>query len=324
MDTLPSLPALRAFDAVARWMSVKRAAEELGVTPSAVSHQIARLETELGVRLFHRSNRRLLLTDTGEIYRDRVSRAFRDLRDASREVTERGAADFLVLTAPPSFAEIWLLPRLSRFLTAHPDIDLRIEATSRPVDLLRDPVDASIRYGREDWPGCEIIPLVEERLTVLCAPGLISDDTPLTSPEDLRHHTLIHSDQRLTGWPEWLRTLNMGKVKGARNLRFSQSAHSLRATVDGLGVALESKAMAADLLAAGLLCEPFPDLGPVPAGAFYDLVIPKDRAEHPKTLALKAWLIAESQNSERSPSRNGIHPQSGAAPQSPRDPDATV
>lgn len=191
---------------------------------------------------FHRSTRRLLLTDTGEIYRDRIARACRDLREASQEVTEPGASDFLVLTTPPSFAEIWRLPWLSRFLTAYPGIDLRVEATSRPINLRRDPVDASIRYGHEDWPGCDTVPLVEERLTVFCAPGLITGSASLTSPEDLRHHTLIHSDQRLISWSDWLTAIDMTRVKGARNLRFSQSAHSLRAAVDGLSAVQDRRA----------------------------------------------------------------------------------
>lgn len=291
LPTLPPLAALRAFEATARRMSVQDAAEELRVTPSAVSHRLRGLEGALGVKLFHRLNRRLVLTDAGSVYLSRVAPAFDALRAATAEVAERRTSDSLTLTAPPSFAEIWLLPRLGRFLAAHSDIELRIEASSRAVDFAREPVDASIRYGRGDWPGLLSRRLVEERLVVVGAPALLVGPVPLRRPADLAGHTLIHSDQRLTSWTAWLRDHGHGEIRGARNLRFSQSALSLRAAADGLGVALESRVMAADYLAAGTLVEPFSDLAPADDGAAYHLVMPADRAALPKVRALEAWLV---------------------------------
>lgn len=294
MPDLPPLPALSAFEATARRLSVRDAAEELSVTPSAVSHRLRNLEAALGVKLFHRLNRRLMLTDAGSVYLSRVGPAFEALRAATAEIAERGGADSLTLTAPPSFAEIWLLPRLGRFLAAHPDIDLRVEASSRAVDFAREPVDASIRYGRGNWPGLIARKLIEERLVAVCAPALRSGAPGLSHPTELTGHTLIHSDQRLTSWTAWLRSHGHGAVRGARNLRFSQSAHSLRAAADGLGVALESRVMAAAYLAAGTLVEPFPDLAPADDGSAYHLVTPPDRAILPKVRALEAWLATEA------------------------------
>lgn len=297
MSSLPPLPplaALCAFEATARRLSVQDAAEELRVTPSAVSHRLRNLEGALGVKLFHRLNRRLVLSDAGAVYLSRVAPAFDALRAATAEIAERRTSDSLTLTAPPSFAEIWLLPRLGRFLAAHPDIELRIEASSRAVDFAREPVDASIRYGRGDWPGLLARRLVEERLVAVCAPALRTGRPPLASPADLAGHTLIHSDQRLTSWTTWLKDRGHGEVRATRNLRFSQSAHSLRAAADGLGVALESRVMAANYLAAGTLVEPFADLAPADDGTAYHLVTPPDRASLPKVRALEAWLLSEA------------------------------
>lgn len=294
MPDLPPLPALRAFEAVARRSSVRDAAEELRITPSAVSHRLRALESAIGVKLFHRRNRGLALTDAGSVYLSRVAPAFEALRAATAEIAGRSSADTLAITAPPSFAEIWLLPRLGRFLGAHAGIDLRIEASSRPVDFGREPVDASIRYGRGDWPGLVARKLIDERLVPVCAPGLARGPLPLAGPADLSRHTLIHSDQRLTSWTAWLRGHGCGEVRAARSLRFSQSAHSLRAAADGLGVALESRAMAAEYLAAGALVEPFAALAPADDGSAYHLVTTPDRAVLPKVRALDAWLAAEA------------------------------
>ena len=216
------------------------------------------------------------------------------MRAATAEIAARGSADSLAITAPPSFAEIWLLPRLGRFLAAHPDIDLRIEASSRPVDFAREPVDASIRYGRGDWPGLVARRLIQERLVPVCAPSLLSGEIGLATPADLERHTLIHSDQRLTSWTAWLRSHGYGDVRAARSLRFSQSAHSLRAAADGLGVALESRAMAAAHLEAGTLVEPFSSLAPADDGSAYHLVTSPDRALLPTVRALDGWLAAEA------------------------------
>ena len=291
---LPPLAALRAFEATARRMSVRDAAEQLGVSASAVSHRLRKLERAIGVKLFHRLNRRLVLTDAGSVYLSRIAPAFDAVRAATAEIAERGAARSVTLTAPPSFAEIWLLPRLGRFLKAHPDIDLRVEASSRAVDFAREPVDASIRYGRGNWPGLVARVLVEERLVAVCAPPLPTGQAPPATPTELAGLTLIHSDQRLTSWPAWLRANGYGSVRAARNLRFSQSAHSLRAAADGLGVALEARVMAAEYLASGALVEPFADLAPADDGSAYHLVTAPDRAVLPAVVALEAWLVAEA------------------------------
>lgn len=291
---LPPFAALRAFEAVARTTSVKAAAQELHVTASAISHQIQHLESDLGLKLFHRVNRRLLLTDAGEVYRSKVQPAFEALRQATAEMSARSSADAVTLTTPPSFAEIWLLPRLGRFLAAYPDIDLRVEATRRPAEYLDIPFDAAIRYGHGPWAGLQSNRLVEEHLVVLCAPMLLHGAAPLHTPADLVRHTLIHSEQRLTGWSAWLRGRGHGTVRGTRNIRFSQSAHSLRAAAHGLGVVLENRAMAIQYCATGQLVEPFAGLESVSDGAGYHLLVRPDRAELPRVRALAQWLMTEA------------------------------
>jgi len=291
---MPPFAALRAFEAVARTASVKAAALELHVTASAVSHQIQNLESDLGLRLFHRLNRRLVLTDAGEVYRSRVQPAFEALRQATAEMSARSSADSVMLTAPPSFVELWLLPRLGRFLAAHPDIDLRVEATLWQAKYLEGPFDAAIRYGHGPWTGVQTTPLVDENLIVLCAPALLRRGPALRTPADLARHTLIHSEQRLTGWSAWLRSCGYGSVRGARNIRFSQSAHSLHAAVRGYGIALENRAMVAQHCATGSLIELFSDLEPANEGAGYHLMVRPDRADLPRVRALSEWLIAEA------------------------------
>ncbi|MGE4220701.1 MAG: transcriptional regulator GcvA, partial [Alphaproteobacteria bacterium] len=285
--------SLRAFEAVARSASVKAAALELHVTASAVSHQIQNLESDLGLRLFHRVNRRLVLTDAGEVYRSKVQPAFAALRQATAEMSARSSADAVTLATPPSFAERWLLPRLGRFLAAHPDVDLRVEATRRPAEYLDVPFDAVVRYGHGPWTGLPSRRLVGEHLVVLCAPGLLRGNG-LREPADLARHTLIHSEQRLTGWSDWLRSRGLAAVKGTRNIRFSQSTHSLRAAAHGFGVVLENRMMAAEYCASGQLVEPFPELEPVDDGAAYYLTVRPDRADLPRVHALAQWLLAEA------------------------------
>jgi LysR family glycine cleavage system transcriptional activator len=292
-STLPPLPALRSFEAAARLMSFKQASDELHVTPSAISHQIEKLERTLGVRLFHRLNRRLMLTDAGSAYIAKIGPAFDTIRSATDDISTRGATDTVTLTAPPSFAELWLLPRIGNFLASFPDIDLRVEATLRLVDFAKEPIDASIRYGTGHWPGVRSNRLVVEKLVPLCSPGLAAGDSPLRSPDDLSNHILIHSEQRLTSWSTWLRAAGFESVRPRRNIRFSQSGHSLKAAANGLGVILESEAMAREHLEAGELIVPFDPPSVDTAEAAYYVVTAPGETLPPKLQALESWLFQE-------------------------------
>ena len=194
--SLPPLTALRAFEAAARHKSFKVAAEELHVTPSAVSHAVAALEEFLGVKLFHRRVRRLLLTDAGGAYLAPLTRAFDAISAATREISARNRADLVTLASMPTFARVWLMPRLKAFLAAHSDVDLRVRAAVDFTEMVAEDVDAAIVYGRGDWPGFVVDRLVEERMVPLCSPALRDGAPPLHAPAHLaRPYPDPHRDQ---------------------------------------------------------------------------------------------------------------------------------
>lgn len=296
--TLPPLIALRSFESAARHLSFKDAAEELSVTPSAVSHQIHNLETFLGVRLFHRMNRALRLTGAGESYVTKVRLAFDQIEQATRDLAAISGTDVLTLTAPPSLTATWLVPRLKSFRDQFPDIDIRVKGTMDDVDYARENVDASIRYGYGDWQGVEVEHLSTERMLVLCSPSLLKGAAPMQVPEDVLSHPLIHSECRLTGWGDWLRAAGVPVQESPGGFRFTHSAHSLRAAADGLGVALENDLMAADYLAEGVLVAPFAANVKVQRPAGYYFVCPADNLQVPKIRAVRDWLREEFRTSD--------------------------
>ncbi|SBW07954.1 Glycine cleavage system transcriptional activator [uncultured Alphaproteobacteria bacterium] len=291
--TLPPLVALRSFESAARHLSFKDAAEELSVTPSAVSHQIHNLETFLGVRLFHRMNRALRLSGAGEAYVLKVRMAFDQIEQATRDLTSAAEADVLTLSAPPSLTATWLVPRLKGFRERFPSFDVRVKGTMDDIDYGRDTVDASIRYGYGDWQGVEVEHLSTERMLVLCSPALLRGGVPLERPEDVLRHPLIHSECRLTSWNDWLRAAGVPDAETPGGFRFTHSAHSLRAAADGLGIALENDLMAADYLADGNLVVPFVVDFVVPRPAGYYFVCPTENLLQPKIQAVRAWVRAE-------------------------------
>src|SRR5215475_2878240 len=189
---LPSLNGLRAFEAAARHLSFTQAAAELNVTQTAISHQIRRLEEDLGLRLFIRKNRALALTAKAKDYLPGVRAAFNDLRLATDRLMRKDNDNVLTISTLASLAAKWLLPRLTPFQEAHPGIDVRITTSTSLVDFQRDNVDAAIRYGRGKWPGVRADWLMADELFPVCSPSLLRGEKPLRCPEDLAHHTLLH------------------------------------------------------------------------------------------------------------------------------------
>ena len=189
---LPPLNALRVFDAAARHLSFTRAADELFVTQAAVSHQIKSLEDFLGLKLFRRRNRSLLLTEEGQSYFQDIKEIFSQLTEATRKLQARSAKGALTVSLLPSFAIQWLVPRLTSFNSAYPGIDVRIQAVDRQEDKLADDVDVAIFYGRGNWPGLRVEKLYAEYLLPVCSPLLLTGDKALKTPADLAQHTLLH------------------------------------------------------------------------------------------------------------------------------------
>ena len=288
---LPPLNALRAFEAAARHLSFTRAASELHVTQTAISHQIRALEERLGVRLFRRLPRGLLLTEEAQRYLPPIRDAFDQIALATERLTTVGASTTLTVSVLPSFATKWLVPRLGRFRAAHPDLDLRISASSQLVDFARDDVDVGIRMGRGVYPGLRVERLLGESLVPVCSPQLLEGAPPLRRPEDLRHHLLLH-DEDYAGWELWLGLAGVDGVDARRGPIFTDSGMVVQAAAEGQGVALARRLLAAGDLAAGRLMQPF-DVS-IPHDLAYYLVCPEATAEQPKIAAFRSWLMAEA------------------------------
>lgn len=288
-----SLKAIQAFEAAARLSSFALAADELFVTPSAVSHQIKLLEEQIGVRLFHRVHRSVVLTDAGRRYAEEISGAFARIDAATRDVGRSAKSDILTIHATPSIATQWLMPRLARFSALNPDIDVRLNASAVPADLVTEAVDIDIRYGasRLQPAGTMVLPFPTETIVPLCAPQLAYGPHPIRSPHDLCHHPLIHSELCLVGWRDWLRAHRKVKLDITRGLRFDRSFMAISAAVDGLGVCLESLLLVERELDTGKLVAPLGREGMKVSG--YTLNLLKSRAELPKIRAFQDWLFAE-------------------------------
>jgi LysR family transcriptional regulator, glycine cleavage system transcriptional activator len=289
---LPPLNALRAFEAAARHLSFTRAADELHVTQTAISHQIRGLEERLGVRLFRRLPRGLLLTEEAQRYLPPVRDAFDRIAAATEQLGAGSSGGRLTVSVLPSFAAKWLVPRLGRFRVAHPDLDLRISASSQLVDFARDDVDVAIRMGRGRYPGLRVDRLFGESMVPVCAPELLTGPQPLRRPEDLRHHVLLHDDDH-TGWQLWLELAGVKGVDPRRGPIFTDSAMVVQAAAEGQGVAIARRVLAAADLAAGRLVQPFEVS--VPHDLAYYLVSPEATAEQPRIKAFRAWLLTEAE-----------------------------
>src|ERR1700756_5633716 len=293
---LPSLNGLRAFEAAARHLSFTNAASELNVTQTAISHQIRRLEEELGVRLFVRQNRALSLTPEAREYLPGIRAAFNDLRLATDRLLRQDNDHVLTVSTLASLAAKWLLPRLSAFQEAHPGIDVRITTSTALVDFKSGDVDAAIRYGRGHWPGLRADWLMADELFPVCSPALLEGSKGLKCPQDLAHHTLLHSSGGYDDdWRLWLTAAGLPTdISKQRGLSFDLILMTVQAAIDGLGVALGRTTYVQDDIAKGRLVGAVKMALPVDAG-FY-LVSPEAKADPPKLAAFRKWLKASVQN----------------------------
>lgn len=288
---LPSLNGLRAFEAAARHLSFTLAAQELNVTQTAISHQIRRLEEELGIKLFIRQSRSLALTPEATDYLPGIRAAFQDLRTATDRLLRNGNDRMLTISTLTSFAVKWLLPRLAPFQEKHPDIDVRITTSTELVDFRRGAVDAAIRYGRGQWPGLRAEWLMTDQMFPVCSPALLEGKNGLKKPEDLARFTLLHTTGYSDDWRFWLTAAGL-PTDIAKNpgLTFDLSFMTIQAAVDGIGVAIGHTAFVQDDIAKGRLVAPFDVTLPEDAGYYF--VTPHEKAALPKVTAFRDWLIA--------------------------------
>lgn len=295
---IPPLNALRAFEAAARHSSFVAAAAELCVTPAAISHQIKGLEDYLGVLLFRRLKRRVMLTDQGQLILPELKQAFALIERAMANLAREGQREVLTVSATPAFTAKWLLPRIHLFRERHPEIDVRLDASHELKDLERGQVDVAIRFGSGGYPGLECKPLrpgAQESVFPVCSPLLLSGEHPLRQPADLRYHTLLHDDSikdesTLPNWQIWLSAAQAESVPAHRGLRFNNSVLAIDAAINGQGVALSCGFVVADDLAAGRLVRPF-DI-PCKLDYNYFVVFPRNPRTSGKVEKFHRWLLA--------------------------------
>lgn len=302
---LPPLSALRAFEAAARLGSFRDAAAELGVTPSAVSHQVKALEDWLGAAVFARSVRAVRLTELGAALARETGGAFDALAESAAQAKAAGADTRLRVSALPLFTNVWLVPRLARFAQAHPHVALEIETTNRVVDLHRDDVDVAIRNVFAPTTGLAARKLLDLHAVPLCAPALAAT---LKTPADLARATLIHISARRAGWDEWLAAAGVGDLKPAGNLSFDTIPSALEAATQGRGVLLGLAPLIWDAPGVAGLAPLF-DLPPLSAGTYF-IVHRRDDRARVVVRAFVDWVSAEMRADARRLSR--LAPQRAA------------
>lgn len=296
---LPPLKSLLAFEAAGRLESFLAAAEELNVTPSAISHQIRLLEDFAGTALFRRGVRQVALTAAGRAALPAVRRGFDEFQAALAAVGRHRSAQPLIVSVVPSLAVKWLIPRLDRFPGA---ARVHLVATRERADLLAGEADIAIRFGMGDYPGLDVVRLFDETVTPICAPKWLKGRRALKTPKDLARVPLLHDDAvnfdpLAPDWKSWLAAAGHPGISADRGQRFASSEHVLEAAIAGAGVALGRRSLAADDIAAGRLVAPF-DLTLLLQPAFYLLTAP-DRTAAPEIAPFRAWLLKEAARFKR-------------------------
>ena len=300
LGRLPPLNALRAFVAAARHLSFSRAAEELFVTPAAVSQQVKLLEDHLGHVLFRRTNRALLLTDEGQALLPGLAEAFALMHHALASLETLDDTGVLTVSMAPSFAAKWLVPRLESFQSLHPDIDVRVTASMNLVAFADDGVDCAIRYGLGQYPGLVVDKLLDESVVPVCSPALRGMGAP---PDLLRDVTLLHDDSpeqdaSCPTWRMWLKAAGIDGVDAGRGLHFNQASLVLEAAIAGRGAALAKVQLAGEDLRSGRLVRLFDVSQPVAFGYYF--VCPPAKAAQRKVALFRDWIIAEAQGARDS------------------------
>ncbi len=298
---LPSLNALRAFEAVAQHLSFARAAEDLHVTKAAVAQQVRLLEAEIGAPLVRRAGRGLTLTDAGQAGLRDLKEGFARLAASARRMRETRGRDLIVISAGASFAATWLVRRIGRFKQEHPEIDVLLDAARSATDIDREGIDGYIVWGTGDFPGYNSVRLFEEHAFPVCSPRLQDGPHPLRELADLRHHTLLHLewDWRFGAWPDWetwLKTAGVADVDTSRGIWFTQMSIALQAAIQGQGVALSTRALSADEIAQHHLVAPFATSVETPFGYYF--ICRGETLRDTKFVALRQWLIDEAARSE--------------------------
>ncbi|HEX2581694.1 MAG TPA: transcriptional regulator GcvA [Dongiaceae bacterium] len=282
----PSVHALRAFDAVARHLSFKKAARELNLSPGAISQKVRNLEDQLGVNLFERTQHKVILTPEGNIYLPGIRRALLEIMDSGHLIRKHKENPRLTVNTLSYFAAKWLIPRLNHFNHLHAKIVVNVNTSSELVDFVND--DVAIRHGMGQYQGLASFRLFSEDLIPVCSPALLKGEHPLRHPQDLQYHTLLH-DSLGRDWGFFLRGLNIMEVDADKGPRFNDESLIFQAAIEGQGVALGRSALVAHDIQKGNLVRPFAIS--MPSAFAYYLVYPEDRVDNPVIAAFQRWLL---------------------------------
>ena len=287
---LPPLNSLRSFEAAGRHLSFTRAAQELAVTQAAVSHQVKALEQQLGVHLFKRMPRQLILTMAGETLLPVVSESLDLISSTVTAIRENPGTEKLSVRLAPSFAAKWLSPRLGAFYSEQPNIDLVLNHSNEAVDFCHSDIDLAITYGTGNWPHVVAEPVLSIDFFPVCSPGYIRSDRPLTDMGNLRHYTLLH-DATYENWTEWLKLAGLDDIEPRHGTILDDTNVLMQAAIDGQGIALGSTIFVADHLECKRLIRPF-DLV-LESEYAYCVVCPEAHLQRPAVKAFKEWILSE-------------------------------
>jgi LysR family glycine cleavage system transcriptional activator len=303
----PRLPlsSLRTFSVVARLLSVTHAADELNVTPSAVSHHLKTLEEYLGTKLLRRQGNKIVLTPAGERYVAQVSDGLLLLSNATRGLKADKDLPILRIACPPSLGMLWLMPRIGRFMAEDRDYTVSVTMVPDPTVLLRTAFDVALWYGQAPLTGFRVVPLTKNVIFAICSPGLVSETAPLATPADLANHTLLDSSDenyydrqsKRPGWFGWLQAAGIPGVVGKRYMNFTPHIYMHQAVKERLGVGLSRALLTVDDLTAGQIIVPF---GPViEQSSTYNLIYPSVLGERKDVTEFNDWLVHEAELSRR-------------------------
>ena len=297
----PPLKSLKAFEVAARLLSFSKAAEELYVTPGAVSQQIKLLESILGVELFKRKNRRILLTDAGQCLLPGIQQGFQNINEAVESIKLIKNNHPITISAAPSFASKWLVPRLRRLQEKHPQIEIRIDTSMDVVDLTRSDIDIGIRFGGGNYPGMQTDLLICEEVYPVCSPDLIDSKKPLANPSDLLDYPLLHyatANQDLgAGWPDWNMWLTAAGVDfndEHHGLTFIQQQLLIQSALESQGVALVGSVSVIDDIRSGKLIKPFELTFELEFSYYF--VTTQHKANWPAIIAIREWILEEARS----------------------------
>ncbi len=296
---LPPFSALRAFEAAARHDSFKLAAEHICLSASAISHQVRSLESHLGVSLFSREKGKPRLTSAGVDYLQKIQCIFDQLDLATSEISDRGKRSSLVVNLLPSLASCWLLPRLSMYQTANPDVDIKLLGSYSPLEFSANDIDLAIRYGSGDWAGLCSEFLFSEELFLICNPMQVNDLPKLDQLHELSEHTLIHCTQHAGEWQQWFEMAGCGELQIKHRMDLDNRALVLEAVAEGLGIAIGRTPLTKDYIESKRICDPYNIR--MNTGMGYYMVYPEHHAGYENVAKFRDWLLVESEH--KSPQR---------------------